>query len=212
MKYLPPVNYLAHLLLSNNEPGVRIGNFAGDLFKGRQWEEAPVDIGRGILLHRFIDTHADEHPVNAELRRVLPPYFGKWAGVALDMYYDHILAGGWAEHSDLTLVEFLEDCDADFEARKGDTPARAYNRWRVIYGHRFMHHYADPEGIARVFDGMKGRIPHDTGFEASRKVLGRERDVIARGFHSYFPQLKLAAREHLRKLADNENREDEGHQ
>lgn len=195
------MNYLAHLLLSEDQPGVVVGNFIGDLIKGRSWQDLPEDVARGALLHRFIDDHADTHPLNAKLRTQLHPFFGKYAGVALDLYFDHFLARDWAAYNPMEIPDFLEVCNAYFLDRLEVIPAPAAQRWRMIYGMGWMEHYAEPEGLQEVFIGMKGRIPHTTGFERGAEVLSLLQGALQNGFNDYFPELRLATKAHLRKLA-----------
>lgn len=195
------MNYLAHLLLSHDQSGVVVGNFIGDLIKGRSWQALPEDIARGVLLHRFIDDHADSHPTNAKVRKQLHPFFGKYAGVALDLYYDYFLARQWEQHCEQGLTDFLEGCNGHFLKRFPEIPESSAQRWRMIYGMGWMEHYDKPSGLQEVFSGMDGRIPHTTGFERGAEVLSLLHDALERGFNDYFPELRLAANAHLRKLA-----------
>ena len=45
------MNYLAHILLSGNNPDVMIGNFIADSIKGSKYNSYPLQIQKGILLH-----------------------------------------------------------------------------------------------------------------------------------------------------------------
>jgi acyl carrier protein phosphodiesterase len=93
------MNYLAHIYLSGSNKLVMIGNFIGDAVKGRAYENLHPMIQKGILLHRTIDDYTDRYPLNAEIRKLLHPVCGKYAGVYLDMFYDHFLAAGWDDFS-----------------------------------------------------------------------------------------------------------------
>ena len=93
------MNYLAHIYLSGNNKLLMIGNFIGDAVKGRRYENLHPMVRKGVLLHRAIDDYTDRHPLNAEVRKILHPVCGKYAGVYLDMFYDHFLAAGWDRYS-----------------------------------------------------------------------------------------------------------------
>ncbi len=57
------MNYLAHIFLSGNDDDVLIGNFIGDYVKGKDFNNYPAGIQKGILLHRRIDTYTDRHKI-----------------------------------------------------------------------------------------------------------------------------------------------------
>lgn len=49
------MNYLAHLHLSNNDKNLIIGNYIADDVKGKAYLNFPLEIQKGIILHRKID-------------------------------------------------------------------------------------------------------------------------------------------------------------
>lgn len=195
------MNHLTHLLLSERHPGVVVGNFIADHIKGSQWKELPREVGIGIQLHRFIDHHADHHEINAALRTTLRPYFGKYAGVALDIYMDHFLTRKWDAYAPLELHAFLEECDIYFERLADEIPERTYNKWQVMYGHGWLLRYGEEAGLDQVFRGMGSRISYETGFDRAIEALTNHRQELETGFNNYFPLLRLASRNRLRKLA-----------
>ena len=100
------MNFLAHVYLSNDEPQVAVGNFISDHIKGKQYENYPTRIRKGILLHREIDTYTDSHPLTAEARTLLRPQFSRYAGIYLDMYYDYYLASNWSQYHTTPLKRY----------------------------------------------------------------------------------------------------------
>ena len=90
------MNYLAHAWLARHSDDAILGAMLGDFVHGQQalldW---PVPVREEIVRHRFIDRYTDSHPevIAARAR------FGtlrRYAGIALDVYFDHCLARGWA--------------------------------------------------------------------------------------------------------------------
>ena len=57
------MNYLAHILLSGDNPEIIIGNFMADSIKGKQYKIYPEQVQIGVLLHRHIDTFTDNHHI-----------------------------------------------------------------------------------------------------------------------------------------------------
>ena len=57
------MNYLAHFYLSNHDKNLIVGNYIADDVKGKAYLDYPLEIQKGILLHRKIDDFTDNHPI-----------------------------------------------------------------------------------------------------------------------------------------------------
>lgn len=101
------MNILFHLYLSGSDPELLVGNFMGDFVKGPLDNTYPPRIRQGLLLHRKIDAFAqrDVHFQRSRLR--LPPHYGLYRGVLVDLYYDHFLASEWSSWSDVPFADYL---------------------------------------------------------------------------------------------------------
>ena len=89
------MNYLAHLHLGGPQPAQLLGSLYGDFVKGRLQGQWPDEIERAIQLHRRIDAFTDAHPRVAALRERFAPGRRRYAGIVLDVYFDHLLARDW---------------------------------------------------------------------------------------------------------------------
>ena len=92
------MNFLGHLYFSHNDYDLMIANLFGDSVKGKKYLNYSVKIQEGILLHRKIDSYIDNHPSVKELRLNLYKDLPKVAGVAIDLYFDHLLAIHWDQY------------------------------------------------------------------------------------------------------------------
>src|SRR4026208_598678 len=109
------MNWLAHLYLSEPTPAFRIGNLLPDLVPASELVDLPGDFRRGVEQHRRIDAFTDSHPiVRRSMNRVSPP-FRRFAGVLVDVFYDHILAREWNSFSSGPLSEFAQEVYSSFE-------------------------------------------------------------------------------------------------
>src|SRR6266487_5277817 len=86
------MNYLAHAYLSFGNNEILIGNMLSDFVKGKTKFSFPLNIQKGIFLHRAIDSFTDIHPVTKHAKQVFKPVTGHYAGVFTDIVYDHFLA------------------------------------------------------------------------------------------------------------------------
>jgi acyl carrier protein phosphodiesterase len=100
------MNFLAHIYLSGDNDLLKIGNFMADSVHGKRYLDYAEDLQKGILLHRFIDTFTDAHPIYRQSRRRLYEKYGHYAGVIMDIVYDHFLAKNWNTYSEVNLEDY----------------------------------------------------------------------------------------------------------
>ena len=103
------MNFLAHIYLSGNSRDVLIGNFIGDYVKGKEYTHYPAGIQKGILLHRHIDSFTDQHPVTRSSKKFISERYGLYAGIVVDIFYDHFLSVRWDKYSDMSLSTYVRD-------------------------------------------------------------------------------------------------------
>ncbi len=101
------MNFLAHIYLSGDNDFIKIGNFMADGIRGKQFEHFPEDVQKGIILHRFIDTYTDSHDIFRQSTKRLHEKYHHYAGVIVDIVYDHFLAKNWSKYSDENLEDFI---------------------------------------------------------------------------------------------------------
>ncbi len=102
------MNFLAHLYLSGKNEELIVGNFIADHVKGNNVFKYNEGIQKGIRLHREIDTFTDTHPVFLKSKNRLATDYRKYAGVIVDMFYDHFLSANWKLYDDEDLESFVD--------------------------------------------------------------------------------------------------------
>jgi acyl carrier protein phosphodiesterase len=100
------VNYLAHVYLADVVGASLTGNLMGDFVRGPLAGRFPESIELGLRLHRRVDVFTDAHPVPRISRRRFKPPFRRYAGIMVDVFYDHCLARHWADYHDEPLTTF----------------------------------------------------------------------------------------------------------
>jgi len=86
------MNFLAHAVLAGDDPALIVGGVVGDWIKGLLPGALPADLAHGVALHRAIDSHAETHPAFQRSRNRVSPARRRYAGILVDIYYDHLLA------------------------------------------------------------------------------------------------------------------------
>src|SRR5262245_32979021 len=100
------MNFLAHLYLSDGSDEGLLGGLMGDFVKGPLDDRYPPAVMRGIAQHRRIDTFTDAHPVVLRSKARVSAERRRFAGIMVDMFYDHFLARDWARFADEPLDTF----------------------------------------------------------------------------------------------------------
>lgn len=196
------MNFLAHLLLSGSDPEIKAGNLFGDEVKGRKYEDFPSRIKLGILLHRHIDSFTDEHPLNMSAKTLLHPDLGKYAGVALDIYYDHFLAKHWSDFSHTTLENFTKNVYDEMELYIGHFSEKSSNLFYYMKKYNWIVNYREMDGIEKTFEGMYKRIGEKSGMNNAFGCLEKHYQKLESYFLDYFPLLASYSDDKLLDLSN----------
>ncbi len=103
------MNFLAHVLLAGARPSDQIGGLLGDFVKGPLPCGLPPELARGVALHRFVDRSTDRHPLFIRSCQRISPERRRFAGIIIDMVYDHFLATHWHCYCDIPLARYSQD-------------------------------------------------------------------------------------------------------
>lgn len=102
------MNFLAHLHVVPDRPGLQLGGVLADLVKGPDVAALPADVRAGVVLHRKVDAFTDRHPAVVRSVGRIAAEWGWFSGIVLDIYSDHLLARTWPEWSAEPLRDFAD--------------------------------------------------------------------------------------------------------
>lgn len=194
------MNFLAHLYLSGDRPGVMVGNFIGDFVKGRHVRgRFEPDLARGIELHRAIDEFTDGHPVVARSKKRLRPSFRHYSPVVADMFYDHFLAANWSDFHPRPLPEFAAGVYDLLKSYHEVLPPRVQSMLPYMVKGNWLVSYAEPAGIQRALSGMAARTPYESGMEKAGAALQADYPDFKNEFMEFFPEIETYVADYLRK-------------
>lgn len=101
------MNYLAHLHIASQSNSSPLGNLLGDFVRGDPTKQSlSSEIVQGIILHRWVDRFTDESPIVAEAKSLFPKSCRRFSPIALDIFWDHMLAKHWSSFSIENLKQF----------------------------------------------------------------------------------------------------------
>ncbi len=183
------MNFLAHLYLSGDEEDVIVGNFVADAVKGNKLQGFPEGMERGIRLHREIDHYTDRHPVFRVSKSRLSPKYRMYAGVIVDLYYDHFLAKYWSEYSEEDLQKIVSRTYFLLIRRFNLLPPRSRRILPFMISQNWLVGYRDLAVLQKVFNGMSRRTSHPSGMENAIEDLQADYLSFENDFRAFFPDL-----------------------
>lgn len=184
------MNFLSHLYLSGNAEGLIIGNFIADSVKGNTIKSFPLEIQKGIILHRQIDAYTDSHSIVEESKQRLRGKYKKYASVIVDIYYDHFLAINWEEYSQESLDEYTKNIYIIIEKHRHSFPLKSQLFTKYMLEHNILSAYAKLEGIDSVLQGMSKRTSFISNMEHAIHDLKEHYSVFEKEFKLFFPELQ----------------------
>lgn len=157
------MNYLAHLWLADRVRADLAGSVLADWLRGPPAPALPPAMALSIRLHRRIDAVTDRHPVVAAARGRFPDGTRRYAGIALDLLWDHLLAEAWADLHDVPFDDFVDHAAREV-ARQSDRFVAAGGP--ALDGAKFgalLKSYAVPSGLQRAAQRTAQRLRHPDG-------------------------------------------------
>ena len=194
------LNHLAHALLAGADDDLLLGSLLGDFWRGAPDPGWPGGVRAGVILHRRIDVYTDSHPVVAAARTLFGPPLRRYAGILLDVYFDHVLAREWARHCGTPLAAFSSRCVDLLDRNRLWLPADL-NRFAVWFrAHGLFAAYAQQSTIEQVLDGISRRLRHANRLGEAGPMLWALTGELEATFDRFFPELDRYAREQREAL------------
>jgi acyl carrier protein phosphodiesterase len=183
------MNFLAHTYLSGCNEEIIVGNFMGDYVKGSNYNNYPELVRKGILIHRDIDTYTDMHHITRRSKLRIAPRYHKYAGIIIDIFYDHFLASLWDEFSSLALQDFVSRT-YDLLKRNYKVLPEAVKRWFPTFlENNWMMAYQTVEGIELVLERMAANTSLPNHATYAVEVLSERYDSFRNDFLEFFPAI-----------------------
>ena len=186
------MNILAHAYLSDHYPALLIGNFIGDFIKGDpaapRHNLTPGEVA-GVRLHRAIDTFTDAHPDVAAVRELLHPRCHKYAGAAVDIFFDHFLAVDFENLTGELLPDFTYALYQTLRDNQTHLPANAARMVDYMVRQDWLTNYQFIDGIDRSLKGVARRTVYPSGLDTAIVDLKRYYEQIAQHFSYFWPAL-----------------------
>ncbi len=184
------MNYLAHSFLSNNKPGLLVGNFIADHLVGNNFESYPEEIIEGIKLHRQIDEFTDSHIKFKESKRFFYNGFEKYSGILIDIYFDHLLAKNFTDFSAIPLNDYCKTVYNVYQKHLEILPKSSAGFLKYVLQNNIYHAYSSIEGIEKVLFHLSQRINHGILLNNSVEIFSENEKQLKQNFDDFFKDIK----------------------
>ncbi|HEX9979103.1 MAG TPA: ACP phosphodiesterase [Flavobacterium sp.] len=194
------MNFLAHIYLSGDNDLIKIGNFMADGIRGKDYENYPPDVRKGILLHRAIDSFTDVHPVFRLGTKRLHDKYHHYAGVIMDVFYDHFLAKNWSSYSHEKIEDFAASFYAILEQNYTLLTPRTQHLLPIMKEHNWLVSYATVDGIANILSNMDRRTVNKSMMRFSVAELREYYTLFEEEFITFFEDLRDMVTEKIAEI------------
>jgi len=183
------VNFLAHVYFADSSEDGIVGQVLGDFVRGSDLGAYPAEIAAAIRLHREIDSYSDQHALTRTAKRRFVSPYRRFAGIIVDVVFDHFLARNWSHYSDVSLPEYAQRVDVALQRHIDLLPAplKRFTRYMrevdMLTSNLHRQHIDDPlRRIAR-------RSPRLTALADAPDVLWQQESGLRQDFDAFFPEL-----------------------
>jgi acyl carrier protein phosphodiesterase len=183
------MNYLAHLYLAKDSTELMIGSILGDFVKGTLKNQYPNEINQGIALHRQIDTYTDSHAMTQASRRLYSPERRRFAGIIVDLCYDHFLYRHWSTFSDTALDPFILDAYDILKTHQLMLPQRLQRMLPFMIRDDWLGSYRHLSGVEQALKRLSKRVTNGDRLPGAIDEIKLHYRELEANFLIFFPDL-----------------------
>ncbi|WP_342624321.1 ACP phosphodiesterase [Pseudomonas alkylphenolica] len=193
------MNYLAHLHLGGQQPEQLLGSLYGDFVKGPLAGRFPLPLEAAIRLHRQIDVFTDSHPLVLQSLGRFPRERRRYAGIILDVFFDHCLAAHWQDYAEQPLEQFTGRV-YQVLAAQADLPGRLAQIAPSMAADDWLASYRDFAVLEQVFRGIARRLSRPEGMDGALELVDALYAPLLDDFRNFYPELQAFAGKALARV------------
>ncbi|MDX1755062.1 MAG: ACP phosphodiesterase [Marinobacter sp.] len=183
------MNHLTHLFLAPPSIPARVGALMGDFAKGIVITELPPAVREGLEHHRAVDAFTDRHPEIIACKPLFSSQRRRFAGVALDVLFDHYLLRHWARFSDQDSHDFIQQAYRDLEKGRSLMPEAMARTTRRMIDHDWFNAYRDLDNIGMALDRIAQRLRRPNQFAGIIDEIRSNDQELEQHFLHFFDDL-----------------------
>jgi len=185
------MNFLAHLCLANGDSSLMLGGLFGDFIRGRRALRAfPEPVQQGIVLHRYIDKTTDNSKEVKLLRPMFPREFRRYAGIIIDLAFDHELAANWWRYMPGSVERFDQEV-RDLLHEHADIVPDGLNLFmRYADRHGLFSSYREIDVTLYALAGLGTRLKRPNPLHRVAEIWPELAPQFKSSFRQFFPEIQ----------------------
>lgn len=163
-------------------------NIFGDFVKGKDLSHHSQLVQKGIKLHRKIDDYIDHHPAVVKLTHHLYKQLPKVAGIAVDLYFDYLLAKNWKKYHSSDYITFIQTFE-NTEINRDTFPKQKF--WNVLdrmKAGEWLKHSQTIYGLKKSSQGVSNMISFENVLDEAPEVFLQNEAMIEETFHQFMKE------------------------
>ncbi|POY37626.1 DUF479 domain-containing protein [Flavobacterium alvei] len=194
------MNFLAHIYLSGENGLIKIGNFMADGIHGKHFDSFPIEIRKGIILHREIDTFTDSHPLFRQSTKRLHANYHHYSGIIVDIFYDHFLAKNWKNYSDEKLEDYTERFYQSLRDNFEVLTPKTQKMVPYLVTQNWLMSYQTVEGIEIILEKMDNRMKRNSNMRFAVAELRTFYSEFEEEFTLFFKEIQYYSNQKIQTL------------
>ena len=198
------MNYLAHIYLAQHSDKAMLGALLGDFVKLKDTALYHPEIQADIQIHRQVDSYTDSHPIVLQAKAMFQDQHRRYAGILLDIFYDHVLSQHWPQGSPAPRQELIQRFYRALQAQSTiilpDSLQAALPR---MLSQDWLGSYHEFDGVRIAVARTSQRLSKNGDLlRAGLDDLLSNYDALSKGFLEFFPELvQYVAEQREQKLS-----------
>ncbi|MEX1003307.1 MAG: ACP phosphodiesterase [Crocinitomicaceae bacterium] len=197
------MNFLGHAYIARNYPELIAGNFAGDAYKGNldNFSHLPLNIQKGIKLHRFIDDYTDQSPhILAAGHLLHKAGISRIAYIATDIILDHYLAKNWSQYADIKYADFISLIYRQTDHAIEQLAPEFKHMYVKLKLHGWLFDYPSEKGIQKILTQFSSRIHFKNDLGNCFQIYLKNRATFDLHFSAFLVDINKSSVEFIEQL------------
>ncbi|RJG49391.1 ACP phosphodiesterase [Motilimonas pumila] len=179
------MNFVAHAHLAGTEPEIIAGSVVGEYIKGSQLDHLPNTFVAGVRLHRATDVHTDQHPWVKQCITSVPAQHRRFAGIVLDIWFDHLLIKHWSVFSNQDFITFTEQTYRHITPYIHLTKDKHQVILQRMKQYNWFNAYRRPQGVQGACERLQQRLKGRADLVGIFQLVAND-DNIRQGFEAFY--------------------------
>lgn len=184
------MNYLAHAVLAQPSAYSLVGNLLGDFCKGVDLSALPEGVLAGLVNHRAVDRYTDGHPLVQHARQQFSAKRRRFAGVALDVLFDHFLIHHWQAFYPEPFPQAKQRLYEQLAKAEPLMPVRMRQTMQKVRQQDWLSAYQHLPSLALALDNIAARIRFSNEFGGIIEEIEPNYSELEQVFLQFYPELQ----------------------